>query len=741
MMKEAEIGEDALEKSAKYAHDLEAALFDATSEALPKASFRIAGKAYRDKLRSFLFNLKDKSNTTLRRRIADGSLTPKELSSMTSEELANDAIRQEVERRKRENLEQSILKKEKAPLRKLTHKGEIDIEYENAQAMRVGDETEQPVIPHTPRDSGVGSHDVSVSSTPNVKSQEQGTSSDSPLRASQASPPQVNAAQRVSQSAQSPTLPFDFSNVWQGDQHPDGSEEDVQEGGTVEVADEVQGDVEDDERMTTEKTQEGTPGHADNFIDDFLGMPEGQEAAVEGSQGTETKDEAKQSASADHQQSPALPPVGWQGAINMPDEGAFSCAVRQVAGRRLADNEWANLFPSLCSLIEGRLPSGSAVPYLLQSRVATRTELVAFTAEAQWVPSAMSDSFKVKSASDNDDAFTRLVHYFTNKDRYGVLQPLRSARGRVVKDFYLAALPKDRAIPQWLELLQPDTLSAERVAKRDQDMFILVAVLFKQQSPPATAGSNPIEASRSPSGPGATPPTNISSILGPGSTTLQDLLRAVGGSRSQATTGATPTTPLGAGNQNPASAEGGYGAPIRTHDGVVPASSMQALSQMPKLQLEDVLTKNPSLVDDLLKTLGKASGPSSVPPPGPPPGPPPVPPPPVHQPSGGPGAQTSVRPAYAPHEYNSTYMSPPYNNAAGYGPPAQHQYGSEPYYGIHAQGYPSSSMPSQYSDHNVHGGFGPHQQPPSGPRNARGRGGGGRGGHFQRGGGGRGGRR
>ncbi|MCO5614113.1 hypothetical protein L7F22_068394 [Adiantum nelumboides] len=121
---------DPVTEAAEYTKELEEALFDRYAEPVAQTTVRLAGKAYKDQLRAFIFNLKDQTNTTLRQRISSGALEAKQLAALSNAELANDKIREEVERRRRENLEQSILKKEKAPLRKITHKGEVDIEYD-----------------------------------------------------------------------------------------------------------------------------------------------------------------------------------------------------------------------------------------------------------------------------------------------------------------------------------------------------------------------------------------------------------------------------------------------------------------------------------------------------------------------------------------------------------------------------------------------------------------------------------
>lgn len=649
---------DDLEEHIKtYVLEFEKALFNATAEVAPNSRFQSAGKAYRDKLRSFLFNLKDKSNRTLRSRIALNEISALNLATMSSEELANDEIRREVERRKRENLEQSILKRDtQAPLRKLTHKGEIDIEYEAAPQPREADVADQARLQERK------SAPISASAQSHTPSP--------PKEGNQSQP------QRKSSLAHSPTLPLDFTNVWTGERS-ESAEEQLPTEDTVEDASEQQGE------QQNEGDDEVQEGAADNFIDDFLGMPEGRkpdDAVVD----------AEPEQDSDHHLEPLLPEPGWCGSINMPDVGLFTSAVRHVAGRAMTDDDWKNLFGGPHAIIEGRLPYGSAIPYLMQSRIAPRTELIVMTVEPSWEPEKVPENASISSKEDNVHAFARLIKYFSGRERYGVLQLVPGVRGRAIKDFYMAALPKDVAIPEWFQLMDSSHFQGERSQKREQDLFLLVAVLFKHTpsteiAAPKSSSTPMLDDSKSPSH-GAS--HNVASLLTPGSSTLQDLLKAVGGSRSPA-----PPSNMSPHDSAP---------PPLNHAG----PTVKALGDMPKSQLETMLTQNPSLVDNLLKTLGHshaAASPSAAahaPPSGPPPGPPPARPPQIPSESyTGPGA-----PPPRPYGYSAVgQYSAPYR--PGYGPP------SEPY----------ASSVHGYRDANAYQRQDAFARPPTGPGSQRNR--------------------
>ena len=89
----------------------------------------MALRAYKERFRSLAFNLKDQRNVSLHERITSGQLPAQDMVHLSNEALANDSIRQATEKAKRQALEQAILHEHAdGPARKITHKGEVDIE-------------------------------------------------------------------------------------------------------------------------------------------------------------------------------------------------------------------------------------------------------------------------------------------------------------------------------------------------------------------------------------------------------------------------------------------------------------------------------------------------------------------------------------------------------------------------------------------------------------------------------------
>jgi hypothetical protein len=74
------------------------------------------------------FNLSKPDRVVLHKRIASLAITPKEISLMSSTDLADEETQQSIKILEKESLEHSILQKTKVPLAKITHKGLQEIE-------------------------------------------------------------------------------------------------------------------------------------------------------------------------------------------------------------------------------------------------------------------------------------------------------------------------------------------------------------------------------------------------------------------------------------------------------------------------------------------------------------------------------------------------------------------------------------------------------------------------------------
>lgn len=79
------------------------------------------------------FNLSKVDRVVLHKRIASARITAKEISTMSSTDLANEETKQHIKIAEQEALEHSILQKTTAPRAKITHKGLQDIEDINGE--------------------------------------------------------------------------------------------------------------------------------------------------------------------------------------------------------------------------------------------------------------------------------------------------------------------------------------------------------------------------------------------------------------------------------------------------------------------------------------------------------------------------------------------------------------------------------------------------------------------------------
>ncbi|KAF9497211.1 hypothetical protein BDN71DRAFT_1445288 [Pleurotus eryngii] len=120
-----------LEEAAKeFSTGLEQCVFEIYSEP-DKDGRPHAGAKYKDRFRTLQFNLGKDDRVVIHKRIASAQITPKEISMMSSTDLANEETKQSIKQLEQEALEHSILQKATVPRAKITHKGFQDIEDEN----------------------------------------------------------------------------------------------------------------------------------------------------------------------------------------------------------------------------------------------------------------------------------------------------------------------------------------------------------------------------------------------------------------------------------------------------------------------------------------------------------------------------------------------------------------------------------------------------------------------------------
>ncbi|KAL6630046.1 hypothetical protein ACP70R_029811 [Stipagrostis hirtigluma subsp. patula] len=110
-------------------------------------------KKYKEKGRSLLFNLKDKSNPELRERVLSGDIAPERLCSMTAEELASKELSEWRLAKAEEFAQMVVLPNTEVDVRRLvrkTHKGEFQVEVEEPDGISVEVELGGNVLTNIP---------------------------------------------------------------------------------------------------------------------------------------------------------------------------------------------------------------------------------------------------------------------------------------------------------------------------------------------------------------------------------------------------------------------------------------------------------------------------------------------------------------------------------------------------------------------------------------------------------------
>ncbi|KAI0343074.1 hypothetical protein BDW22DRAFT_1229084 [Trametopsis cervina] len=116
------------EKARRFATELEEYVFQTHAEPDPKTGHPMVGMKYKERFRMLTFNLSKADRVMLHKRIAASHITPRELSTMSSTDLANEETKESIRQAEQEALAHSILKKATLPTAKMTHKGMMDIE-------------------------------------------------------------------------------------------------------------------------------------------------------------------------------------------------------------------------------------------------------------------------------------------------------------------------------------------------------------------------------------------------------------------------------------------------------------------------------------------------------------------------------------------------------------------------------------------------------------------------------------
>ncbi|KAF7309785.1 Transcription elongation regulator [Mycena indigotica] len=624
-----------LEEDAKqFAVDLEQCVYDLYCEP-DKMGRNCAGAKYKDRYRMLQFNLSKVDRTVLHKRIASGGITPKEISLMSSTDLANEQMQQSMKMVEQEALEHSILEKTAIPRAKLTHKGFEDIEdldnvssaarEREAELQRAEEEKREreraaralrtrTSSMSVPPESPISATWAPVQSRVPISTISPIEATDLPFPAISEllAEPEMNLADLiniddepptqdqqtssspkppVSDPIQSPTIPttgispfasnpeprlsFDLNSLWTApkkEESPAHSPEPAEAEKSMDLDNDETDDKDFDMFLEEKETVVPTP--------DIL------QAAFD-----------------------VLPYV-WTGKISMPLDSAIPqetpVTARQVAGRPLESTSalWKTLFPSELLRIDGRVPVDKSSQFLLQTRMNSTKELiaVAFTSES---PTAGGE-------------FQVLMDFLIAKGRHGLVFPWgsRPKDHHPGKELYIIPLLSSDSLPDYMELL--DNLQLPKLRTANLLVGIWVLNKGKLAAPPP-------------------PPLAVTSSV-PVSTTIPPFISAMPSSIPQ------PAAP----------------PPVTFEPSVLAAEVATLTPEQVRLMLQSLTSSIPNP-----NTAPPMSIPSQQPQPGPPPqawGPPPnYGPPPPHYNSPPPNMYNQ------PHQQQPHYERRDYNHEPGFG--------------------------------------------------------------------------
>ena len=365
---------------------------------------------YKEKF--LMINHNVKNNVELRDRLLNGSLSPNELSKMTSQDMASKELQEKRAEIKKDAEKQHIIQQEEGPRIRRTHKGE-ELVGDDAQMTGMGSDSvfaptpvrrrESQIDPNAPKPesppAGTPVSPVAVELPENVGQQQEPATISQPLTVdTNARPPPV---ERQSSSA------FDIQNVWSS----------------------VSGPTTDVQYQQAPQRNDGQqqPVQTDPEIDHLLK--------------DEEPEEEEPYSPIDYAANPDAPV--WSGRMVMMNVAGFGGTGKFVAGFNLSSKfRWSDLVPNNL-VIEGRIDIDRASEYICGLRFSNTTDVTV-------VAITPTDDEKARTE------FEKLFTYFTERKRYGVV----STQGNsVVKDTYLVPLEAGaEKKPDFIELLEVCTI-------------------------------------------------------------------------------------------------------------------------------------------------------------------------------------------------------------------------------------------------------------------------------------------
>lgn len=393
--------------------------------------------AYSERFRSILFNVK--RNSTLLHRFLQGHITPDELSTMSSDEMASEELQRQMAAMKEEADKQAVLVKEEGPRIRKTHKGEEVIEDESMHHM-ANDSSYASAAKQdskNPESSLANPSDTVFNAAQSVdaKTAEDTTTSRRPLHIETSSSTHPVGPERQSSGG------FDLSRVWDSAHSPGNDAHRLLQ--------------KRPRRDSSGMPAQQTPGAGDDAEIDRL-----------------LKDEENESPP----YSPTTfgdPSVVWSGRLVMSSIVDASVVARFVAGGDVGQRiPWADLIPRMLH-ISGRIATDRANEYVCSLRHSDSIDVSVL-------------SLTLSGEANEGSQIDKLFSYLHDRQRYGVITELPHPS---LKDAYIVPVAAGMApLPPFVQLLEQCSVEEPR----SQNM-ILLTLIVKMRTPPASAAATPRE--------------------------------------------------------------------------------------------------------------------------------------------------------------------------------------------------------------------------------------------------------
>ncbi|KAI8336818.1 transcription factor S-II, central domain-containing protein [Chlamydoabsidia padenii] len=326
-----QVANDPLEAAESLATQIEGAIFDHLGDENVSSDNKQGGKQcgdrYKIKVRSLLYNLRDKANQEFQRRVVTGDMSTEALALMSSEDMANPELKSMSESLREKSIKNSVLKIETMPIIKKTHKGDIImIPKKDNKDSSSTTKSFLKLTTTSNKDDPVSTSNKKATYSPTTTSSTSSPVSTSTVSGTPLIPPVVTKET--------------MDAIWK--------------------------------QIGITKNSEGTQQANDTNSNKKKKPSVDLEALL----GEEDEGDTLYAVDEDEDES------CWNGRVDMPEVASFDAKARQIGGRTLTQQEWRDILPT-DFFVEGRIRMDSADKYVSSMEQSTSRDVVLLEVECQ----------------------------------------------------------------------------------------------------------------------------------------------------------------------------------------------------------------------------------------------------------------------------------------------------------------------------------------------------------------------